>query len=157
MNVRTVTSYSIGKHLLVPELEQDGMVLTVTIQGEVRSHGKSYPTPGSFDFRATSHATEEIGVCGYLVLDSEEQLDLLIDQVGGDFPSERYEFEPDGPYTRVALLFSFRVPPGLTKLDEVEVVLYRTLAREKRESSKPRLHQMGEARKAGADLDPEGE
>jgi len=130
MNIRTVKSYSSGRYLYKPGIEQSGMALTITFEGEVRWEGIQYDPPGDFEFAATGHETEEVGVCGYLVLDSGGELDLLIDQVGGDFPAARYEFEPDGPYTHVALLFSFRVPPGAETLDDVEGVLYQLHARE---------------------------
>jgi len=142
MNIRTVTSYSSGPYFYEPKIEQSGMTLMITFEGEVRWKGVRYDSPGAFEFVAASHAMEPIGVCGYLVLDSDGELDLLIDQVGGGFPAARYEFEPDGPYTHIALLFSFRIPPEADSLDEVEGVLYQMRVREGDGDSSSRMKEV---------------
>ena len=84
MSIRVVTSYSTGQHLIDPKVEQVGMLLTLAFNAETRFRGSLYGALGVFEFPATSHPDDEIGVCGYLVLDSDGNLDLLVDQVGNE-------------------------------------------------------------------------
>lgn len=116
-----------GNTLSLFEITQSGMMVTVRSGGRCRAPNFEENTlEEDVEFLATSHATEIVYVNGWLVKEKATGLlDVFVDEIGGDLGPSRYKFDASSPYERVALLFLFQVPPAVSTLDDVKILLYR--------------------------------
>lgn len=72
--------------------------------------------------------TRDEDVRGYIVVDEQGSLDVLVDEEEGPFV---YDFEKS-PYEPLALLFAFSVPLGTTDLADLDISVFHIVPYEKR-------------------------
>jgi hypothetical protein len=105
------------------DVTYSGMKITVSagsvnicgVQGQVEA----------VEHDVSSHATRPVMVYGYLYHDKSLNIDILVDEVGGDFGNSAYRFVPGGPYKLLHRLFHVLVPPGTQNLDDTIFTVYR--------------------------------
>ena len=127
MDIHTiVTKVRDADRVLEVDVEQTGMVVTVKAAGVVCFEDGRHTLPEDIEFTAAADANTTVSVSGYLVLDSEGEVALLVDETGGPFGADCYVFEGSPYETLRARLFTFHIPPGATDLDDVETYLWKS-------------------------------
>lgn len=105
---------------------QVGMDITVSA-GEFKLNGLDFSLEQDEVLSVVAHDTYEKTIIGYLVRDIEtDNSVLLIDEVLQDGEDSPYILESNGPYDNTHRLLFFKVPPGASTLDEVDVKVFHS-------------------------------
>lgn len=107
-------------------MAQEGLSVTVR-SGDIVWRGESFVLVEDETYEVPQRSVD-IGVVGYLVLEDESRLHVLVDTYEAGKDSVPFDFADWPQYRLLTHLFLFTAPAGVGSLDEVEVKRIRVVA-----------------------------